>query len=146
MWQAYKDRFQKALRALGVDFGFYWDNDSKFEKGAEALLAEQPQFAQLVDLMRDYRENFHNALGYYRNTYLEHRQTDVDPRMLQSFHRLEAAEDTFEKVWRAVEAIVAAIVVAHLPDPLVLVEIAEEERDPARPERFRVDLRAGVFN
>lgn len=145
LWQAYKDRFQNALLALGVDFGFYWDKESKFEKGAEAVLAEKPDLAQLLGLMRHYRENFHNALGHYRNTYLEHREADVDQRMLESFHRLEAAEDTFERVWRAIEAIVAGIVVAHLPNPLVLIEIPEEERDPGRPERFRVSFRGSAF-
>lgn len=143
LWQAYKDRFQRALGALGVDFGFFWDNDSKFELGAEALLLETPEFARLVDLMRSYRESFHNALGYYRNTYLEHREAEVDKRMLESFHRLEAAEDTFEKVWLAIEVIVAGIVVVHLPRTLALVETPEGERNPARPERFRVDFRGG---
>jgi hypothetical protein len=140
LWQAYKDRFQKAVKALGIDLGFYWSNHAKFEAGAAELLAEQPHLAGLVDLMRQYRQNFHNALGYYRNTYLEHREADVDPRMLESFHRPGAAEDTFEKVWRAIETIIAGLVVGNLPPGLVLIEIPESDRDPSRPERFRVNI------
>jgi hypothetical protein len=139
LWQAYKDRFQKALLALGFDFGFFWDKDAKFEKGAEAMVAAHPELASLIDLMRHYRSTFHNALGYYRNTYLEHRDAaKVDPRMLVSFHRLDAAEATFTNVWRAIEAIVAELVATHLPDGFSLVEIPEVQRDPARPERFRI--------
>jgi hypothetical protein len=140
LWQAYKDRFQTALGALGVDFGFYWSNDVTFEEGAAALVAERPELEGLVDLMRHYRQNFHNALAYYRNTYLEHRESNADRRMLESFHRLEAAEDTFEKVWRAIEAIVAGIVVANLPHGLVLVEIPEVNQATSRPERYRLSF------
>jgi hypothetical protein len=101
LWSAYKDRFQKAIRILGPDLGFFWDKDSKFENGAAALVSDHAEYSGLVDLMRLYRQNFHSALAYYRNSYLEHRQDEADPRMLQSFHRLEAAEDTFNKVWRS---------------------------------------------
>jgi hypothetical protein len=136
LWTAYKDRFQKALRALGYDFGFVWQDDRRFEAGASALLAKRPEFRELVDLVRRYRDDFQNALAYYRNEYLVHREMDADPRMLASFHNLDAAEDTFDRVWRAVEAIIAGVVVVELPPQFTLVEIPEEERDPDRPERF----------
>jgi hypothetical protein len=143
LWQAYKDRFQTAVRALGVDLGFFWDKDAKFEKGAAALVADKPELTTLVDLMRHYRTTFHSALAYYRNTYLEHRDAKVDPRMLASFHELDAAEETFTDVWRAIETIVAALVSAHLPNGFALAEIPEAERDPARPERFRIVVAPG---
>jgi hypothetical protein len=80
-----------------------------------------------------------DAVAYYRNEYLERRK-DADTRMLASFQNMSAAEDTFDRVWRAIEAIVAGIVVATLLHEVVLVEIPDAERDPSRPERFRVAL------
>lgn len=137
LWTAYKDRFQTALRALGYDLGFVWQNDERFEAGAAQLVSQRLELGELMDLIRRYRREFQNALAYYRNEYVEHRK-DVDPRMVASFHNLPAAEDSFDRVWRAIEAIVAGIVVAALPHGFGLVEIPEAERDPSRPERFRV--------
>jgi hypothetical protein len=140
LWAAYKDRFQKALEELGYDFGFFWSKATTFEQGASELVAERPELASVVDLLRRYRADFHTPLAEYRNDYLEHRKPP-DPRMLESFHQLDAAEETFDDVWRAIEAIVAGIVVAGLPPSLVLLEIPPEKRNPARPERFQVGIR-----
>jgi tetratricopeptide (TPR) repeat protein len=137
LWAAYKDRFQRAILTLEPELGFLWDKESKFETAGHAFVEGRPEYASLVELVRSYRANFQNALSTYRNTYLEHR-AEADPQTLESFHRLDSAEDTFDKVWRAIEAITASVVVANLPTPLVLLEIPEVHRDPARPERFRI--------
>lgn len=136
LWQAYKDRFQKAMRALGVNIGFLSQNDARFEEGAAALVERNPKLADLVDLMRNDRAEFQQALATYRNDYLEHRVPQVDPR-LGAFHRLDSAETTFTNVWQTIEDYVAITVKAHLPPALLLDEIPESERDPARQVRFR---------
>lgn len=137
LWQAHKDRFQKAMRALGVDIGFLFQKDESFEKGAATLVAANPKLSELTELMRHDRQEFQKALAQYRNDYLEHRDDQVDPRLLAVFHRLDSAETTFANVWQAMEDYVAISVKAHLPESLVLDEIPEAERDPARPTRFR---------
>lgn len=114
LWTAYKDRFQTALRALGYEFGYVWQNDQKFEAGVAQLVAQRPELGELMNLIRRYRQEFQNALAYYRNEYLEHRQ-DADPRMLASFQNLDAAKDAFDRVWRSIEAMVAGLVDAELP-------------------------------
>lgn len=139
LWQAYKDRFQKAMKALGVDIGFLFQNNAKFEKGAAALVEGNPKLTDLVDLMRNDRAEFQQALAAYRNDYLEHRAAQIDPR-LGAFHRLDSAETTFRNVWQAIEDYVAITVKAHLPPSLLLDEIPESERDPARQVRFRFVL------
>jgi len=138
LWAAYKDRFPRALAALGKDIGFLYQQDAPFEKGAADLAAKQPSYAALVNLMRGYRITFQGALAYYRNEYLEHRENPADPKMLASFLRHDAAQETFDDVWQAIETITASCVVANLPPSLALVEIPESEREKSMPQRFRV--------
>lgn len=141
LWTAYKDRFQKALRALGYELGFVWQSDQRFEAGVAELVAQRPEFGELMGLIGRYRDEFQSALASYRNDYIEHRK-DLDPRTLATFHSLDAAEGAFERVWRAIEVIVAGLVAAELPPRLAIVEIPESQRDPGRPERFRVASRS----
>src|SRR5712691_9694830 len=140
LWQAYKDRFQAAMNALGFGVGFLFQNDANFEKRAAELVAARPELADIVDLMRRDRADFQNRLAEYRNTHLEHRDEQPDPKMLAAFHRLDSAETMFENVWQAIEDYVVLYVIANLPPQLQVVEIPEEQRDPSRPTRFRFAL------
>jgi hypothetical protein len=137
LWTAYKDRFQGAMRALGLDIGFLFQNDSNFESRAAALVAERPELADLVSLMRRDRADFQGRLADYRNTYLQHRVDEPDPRLVAAFHRPDSAQTMFDNVWEAIEDYVALYVIASLPAAIQLVEIPEKERDPSRPTRFR---------
>jgi hypothetical protein len=139
LWQAYKDRFQSAMKALGLDIGFLFQRDYGFEKGAAALVEAQPELSDLMGLMRKDRNEFQKALAWYRNTHLEHRTGPPDPRVA-SYHQLESAENMFENVWEAIEDYVALYVIAKLPPIIRLIEIPEEQRDPIRPTRFRFEL------
>jgi hypothetical protein len=91
LWQAYKDRFQAAMKALGLDIGFLFQNDANFEKGAAELLAARPELADIVDLMRRDRSDFQTMLSKYRNDYLEHRVENPDANLIGKFHRLDSA-------------------------------------------------------
>jgi hypothetical protein len=137
LWKAYKDRFQVAMRTLGLDIGFLFQKDSLFEARAAELVGGQPELGDLIALMRRDRTDFQKALADYRNKYLEHRRGDPDPRLLGSFHRLDSAETAFENVWQAIEDYVALYVIANLPPFIEVVEVPEHERDPARPTRFK---------
>lgn len=140
LWQAYKDRFPKAMKHLTVDIGFLFQSEVNFERCAAALVEERPELRDVVELMRRDRRDFQNGLAFYRNRYLEHRKQQVDLRLLQTFHRLDSAESMFENVWQAIEDYVVLTVIAHLPPGLAIVEIPEAERDPARPTRFGFTL------
>jgi hypothetical protein len=140
LWQAYKDRFQSAMKALGLDVGFLFQNDATFERRAAALVAERPKLSDLIDLMRRDRTDFQNALARYRNDILEHRVAAPDPRLPAAFFRLDSAERMFENVWQAMEDYVVLYVIAHLPAALRIVEIPEEQREPARPTRFGIEI------
>jgi hypothetical protein len=96
LWTAYKDRFQAAMKPLGLDIGFLYQKDAAFEKRAAELVADRPELSDLVDLMRRDRQEFQKALASYRNTHLEHRTGDPDPRVA-SFHRLDSAETMFPR-------------------------------------------------
>lgn len=140
LWQAYKDRFQAALKALGLDIGFLFQNDANFEKGAAELLAARPELADIVDLMRRDRSDFQTTLSEYRNDYLEQRVESPDPDLIAKFHRLDSAENMFQNVWQAIEDYVALYVIANLPPTVRHIEIPEAERDPSRPTRFQFAL------
>jgi hypothetical protein len=140
LWQAYKDRFQAAMNALGLDIGFLFQNDANFEKRAAELVAARPELADIVDLMRRDRSDFQTKLSEYRNDYLEHRVEKPDPKLIAKFHRLDSAENTFENVWQAIEDYVALYVIANLPPAIQVIEIPEEQRDPSRPTRFQFAL------
>jgi hypothetical protein len=141
LWTAHKDRFQGAMRALGLDIGFLFQADSNFEKRATELISERPELADVVSLMRRDRTDFQNALSKYRNDYLEHRVAEPDAKMIAAFHGLDSAEATFENVWQAMEDYVALYVIANLPPEIQVVEIPEAERDPSRPTRFGFAIR-----
>jgi hypothetical protein len=136
LWQAYKDRFQAAMKALGLDIGFLFQKEATFEKHAAELVATRPELGDLIDLMRRDRRDFKNELAVYRNDYLEHRVKEPDPKLIAKFHRLDSAENTFENVWQAIEDYVALYVIANLPAGIQVIEIPEEQRDPSRPTRF----------
>jgi hypothetical protein len=140
VWRAYKDRFQTAMRVLGLDIGFLFQKDAKFEAAAGALVEGHPELHDLVTLMRRDRAEFKKALSHYRNTYLEHRVTEPDPRLVAAFHRLDSAENMFENVWHAIEDYVALYVIANLPPFIQVIEVPEEERDASRPTRFQFQV------
>lgn len=138
LWRAHRDRFPAAMRALGLDIGFYHRKDAEFERGATRLRAARSELADLVDLMGRDRADFQNRLAEYRNKYLEHRRRRVDPKLLADFHHPGSALNTFENVWHAMEDYVVLYVKANLPPGFHVVEIPDEERDPTRPTRFRL--------
>lgn len=140
LWRAYKDRFQRAMRILGLDIGFLFQNDANFEAAARALVEDRAELHDLVTLMHRDRAEFKKALSYYRNTYLEHRVSEPDPRLVAAFHRLDSAENMFENVWQAIEDYVALYVIANLPPFIQVVEVPEGERNAARPTRFQFQV------
>jgi hypothetical protein len=139
LWQAYKDRFPRAMKTLGLDIGFLFQKDAAYERGSAELEAERPELADLLKLMRADREQFQLGLARYRNDYIEHRSTDEAQieALRNDFHRLDSAENTFENVWQAIEDHVALYVIASLPAGIHVIPIPEEQRDPARPTRFQ---------
>jgi hypothetical protein len=98
--QAYKDRFQKLMLALGYDVGFLFQKDAAFEKGAAKLLEHHPELGDLVEMMRRDRADFQKRLGEYRNDCIEHRK-DVDPKLVKALHRPDVAQAMFDNVWQA---------------------------------------------
>jgi hypothetical protein len=147
LWQAYKDRFQKLMRALGYEVGFLFQNDAAFEKGAAKFLEQHPELADLVEMMRRDRADFQKRLGEYRNDYIEHRK-DFDPKLFEALHSPGVAEVMFYNAWQAIEDNVALLVQALLPPQIQLVDIPEADRDPGAPERFQFAIasRAGAVS
>ncbi len=140
LWRAHHDRFPSAMRVLGLDIDFLYGNDKKFERGARRLLAQRPELGDLVELMRRDRAEFESRFAAYRNKYLEHRKGRANLQLRDEFHRLESAELMFENVWQAMEDYVVLCAKVHMPPGIQVIEIPENERDPARPMRFRLAM------
>jgi hypothetical protein len=140
LWRAYKDRFPRAMKALGLDIGFLFQKDAAFEKGVTELLDRRAELADLIGLMRRDRAEFQNVLAAYRNDYLEHRNRSIEPRLAATFHQLGSAQNMFENAWQAIEDYVVLFTIANLPPAIQVAEIPEDERDTLRPTRFRFVL------
>lgn len=140
LWRAHHDRFPTAMSVLGLDIGFLYGNDRKFETGARRLLARHPELAELVELMGRDRLDFQTRFADYRNKYLEHRKGRANVQLRDELHRLESAELVFENVWQAMEEYVVLYAKAHIPPGIQIIEIPEHERDPARPTRFQLAM------
>jgi hypothetical protein len=136
LWQAYKDRFQKLMGALGYDVGFLFQKDAAFETGAGKFLEQHPELADLVEMMRRDRADFQKRLAEYRNDYLEHRK-DFDPELVEVLHRPDVAQVMFDNVWQGIEDNIRLLVDSLLPPQFHVAEIPEADRDPAAPERFQ---------
>jgi hypothetical protein len=140
LWLAYKSSFQSAMKSLGLPIGCLFEKETKFEDGAEALMAQQPNLAALVGRMRVGRAAFQTDLRDYRVA-VEHKGGPT-AQMLARFHQLAYAESTFQNVWRAMQEYATLFVEASLLPGLCVTEIPEAERDPVAPVRFQIGPRS----
>jgi hypothetical protein len=142
LWQARKDRWQKVAAVLGYNVGFIFQADAEFELGALAFSKSHPNVdAAFVDMARQDRATWQNALATIRNEHLEHR-AQVDPRLIQAFFRPDSARTTFDNVWQAIEEATMLLLESLLPGGVEIVEIREADRDPSCPKRYGFDVPA----
>lgn len=144
LWQAYKDRFPRALKALGIDIGFAFQKETTSDAKAKALVAQRPELTDLVTCVQGDRGTFRDELAWCRNEVVEHRSEEPDAHRVASFHRLDSAETMFENVWQAIEDYTVLAVIANLPPALQVAEIPAPDRDPAVPKRFGLALVGGL--
>jgi hypothetical protein len=138
LWHAYKDLMQKATTIMEPDFGFLFKKDRDFEAGLTAWVGERPTMAPAAPYLRALRATWQNALGDFRNNYLEHRG-DQDWTEFASRYDPAHAAQLFDSVWRAIADILAMLVSLHLPSGTSLVEIrsSAERRETAPVWFFR---------
>jgi len=135
LWAAYKDRMQKVARLMGFDVGFIFKNDSSFEKEAAQFQSDHPKVHHsfAARLAQD-RNLWQTSLSRFRNEFLEHQS--LQRESVAGFYELEKAEIAFDNVWMAIEDIIVDLAASMLPPFFQIVEIPEQNRDPACPKRF----------
>lgn len=139
LWRAYKDRFQKACAAIGYDIGFLFKDDKNFEKESVYFVRNHPEIKERFrKMLKIDRRIWQNGLSDFRNKYIEHKE--IGESIEQIFYKHDSAKNIFDNVWQAIEDTMVIFIAAKLKEPLTIVEIPEEKRDPACPERFKVGL------
>jgi hypothetical protein len=126
---------QSTVKLMGYDIGFLFQKDLAFERGCVEFPKGNPIVdPELIRLMKIYRSGWQPGLVRFRNDYLEH-QT-IPREAVAEFYSLDHAELMFEKVWIAIEEILAVLMAAKLPAGFTLRELSEDERIQEMPKRF----------
>ena len=81
------------------------------------------------------RDTWQNDLAKFRNTFLEHQNSDR--RQFEKFYRHEYAEALFERVWRTIADLLPLLLELHLPEGWTLIEQNPEDKGPRWQQRFR---------
>ena len=139
LWHAYKDLTQRAAGSIGLDVGFIWQNQVKFEKGLTEFETNHSLSVTLwfVDYLRAQR-GWQEELRLFRNEYLEHRNDAIDPIRFVGNYEPDWADEMFAKVWNTSFYIILLALVRKLPPHLMAAEIPRADRNPDYPSRFRL--------
>ena len=135
LWRAYKDLMPRAVKLMGFDIGFLFQNDTIFEKGLTAFVSARPKdLTPFRPYLRAQRDKWQNELARFRN-FLEHK-SDANPSAFKSRYEPSHAEELFDAAWQAIAEVLAALISMHFPPGVTLVEIPPEQRNAALPRRF----------
>ena len=136
LWHAYKDLFYKAVLLTGFEIGFVFKKEADFEKELAKFMDKAPSLIlDVPEFVRQQRANWQQGLAGYRNDYLEHRKVDFAD--VASYYQPRTAEMLFEHVWRTMYELFPPFVEARFTPMCSIMEIPEQERDQARPRRWR---------
>lgn len=125
LWLSYKDRFQKAIRELGFDIGFLFQNEKKFNEGLKAFSLQHNISDEFQEMIYRDRE-WQNKLNTLRNDYIEHKTLSDD--IEKDFFSLQHAEAYFHNIWTLIEDITIPLMAHKLPNILMFQEIEESKR------------------
>ncbi len=106
LWVAYKNGMQIAVKNMGFDIGFLFQNEKKFEEGAKVFICKTDlagRGMEVIDMFRDERKSWQNTLSMIRNKYLEHKE--IPKTDIESYLNLDSARLFFENCWKAIEEI-----------------------------------------
>jgi hypothetical protein len=137
LWHTYKDLFPKTAKELGFEIGFLFKSTKDFEEGVAKFNTLHPSLIAptLGDYLRKQRDLWQSELAKFRNDYLEHRKEDSV--RFASFYQPEKAEDLFGAVWTVIADVLPIFIEANFAGGFSIEEIPQQDRDPARPRRFR---------
>ena len=139
LWHAYKDLMPKAVKLIGFDIGFLFQNDANFEKAVTDFEEANPSIMSgFGNFLRTQRTSWQNALADFRNHHLEHRE--VGQTSDEDFYKPENAGALFDSAWRTIADILFMFLEKNLPSGFGLREVSPAERAAGYPRRFRFVL------
>jgi len=147
-----KQGMQDVTKALQVNIGFLFKKPGTFETGVEALQLSDANLAEYLRRTRQWSERlvqFRNAmehtgsvlpkLKYSRTSSAIHvEEPNVSGQPLSEFVRV-----MFDRLACFVEEVSAHCLQQRLPEGITITELPLAQRDPEKPERFRLTLKDG---
>lgn len=136
LWSAYKNRMQKYLKKCGVNIGFIFLDEVKFEQKSAELVAEGSELGQSVDFFRKQRGAWQNDLAKNRNAH-EH---DGDLRAgVPDYDNPADAKRLFAQVCWTMETLIGNLVSWRLRSDWNVVDTAPRSTVFDRQSRFIVE-------
>jgi hypothetical protein len=145
--------FQELTKLFGLDIGFMFQEDKAFQASIVSLEASDPMLAAYLRETRKWLQ----PLTLTRNA-LEHAPY-VAPRIqyqrLADRIRVQVPSilglplthfipTILSRLDRFIEEVLIRAIQRGLPPPLTVVEVPIGSRDPAKPERFKLDLAGSI--
>jgi hypothetical protein len=143
LWRGYKQLLQPAVRSLGFEIGFLFQENKTFEEGVKKFRNSHPLLAeklrpQYEEFLSDNRNTWQAKIKEFRNDGLEHPKGDQN--RFAEFYTPTIAEQAFNCVWKTIIDILVPLLEVHLPFGTTLVEQNPVDPGPRWPNRFRYQL------
>jgi hypothetical protein len=136
LWKTYKGLMQNAVRLMGFDIGFLFENDKRFYEGSKEFRQANPELRPwFEEFVESVRASWQKELARFRNTWLEH--PSGEPKQFAKFYRPDFAEELFRAVWQTIVNILPALLELRLPLGTKLIEQYGADGGPTWGIRFR---------
>jgi hypothetical protein len=139
LWKAYKELMQTAVRLMGFDIGFLFQNDKVFRTGLEKFRQDNPNVNKHFERVLEHgKTGWQEKLYRFRNSICEHQGGTRED--FEWFYEAANAEELFNDVWTAIAYILPMLLELKLFHGTRLVEQSPDDPGPRWPERFRFDM------
>lgn len=139
LWKAYKELMQPAVRLMGFDIGFLFQNDKTYRDGLVKLRQDNPALnANFEKLLEIGRTGWQDKLYRFRNSVVEHQGGKRGD--FEWFYNEENAKGLFLDVCTAIGYILPMLLELKLMHGAKLIEQSPDDPGPRWPQRFRFDI------
>lgn len=137
-WKSYKDRMPKILETLGIDIGFLFKKEEKFNIGAEEFKKKYPKIGdEFIRMVKADRITWQNTVAKVRNNYIEHKEDDASSdKKMNYYFNPNTAKLVFDNCWQAIEDIVVICLTTKLVPGVQIGLIPATEFDNRCPKKF----------
>ncbi|MCR4323912.1 MAG: hypothetical protein NUV37_03005 [Nanoarchaeota archaeon] len=145
---------QKLTKTYGLDIGFFFQDDKAFQKGAEHFLAEGRSDTKAVVEMLTSDRKWHTTFNEIRIA-IEHGgfslgrikyHHDIGGNVIVYIPKIndkdldEVVSIMSNNVFEFIEDVIAMTASRNIKDPLCVIQIPENKRDPSLPIKYTVGV------